>query len=267
MSARTAAPKGARAVAREGEGVPEVSRTTRIGVDIGGTFTDFVLHDEARGITHTGKRLTTPDQPSRAIVEGVQRLLAETGTAAEQIADIVHGTTLITNTVLERTGAKVGLLATEGFRDVLQMGKESRYDVDDLFMQPVPPLVDRGLRRGVPGRLRADGSEHAPLDEAAVAREVRALVEHEGIEALAIAFLHAYRNPAHERRAREIVLGLYPQLLVSLSSEVAPEIREYERTTTACVNAYVQPRVHGYLDRLAGDLAALGFGGNLYIML
>ncbi len=243
------------------------TRTTRIGVDIGGTFTDFVLHDEARGITHTGKRLTTPDQPSRAIIEGVQRLLAETSTRADQIADIVHGTTLITNTVLERTGAKVGLLATAGFRDVLQMGKESRYDVDDLFMQPVPPLVPRGLRRGIGGRLRADGAEHAPLDEATVAREVRALVEDEGIEALAIAFLHAYRNPAHERRARAIVQGLYPQLLLSLSSEVAPEIREYERTTTACVNAYVQPRVHGYLDRLAGDLAALGFGGNLYIML
>ncbi|GAA5231629.1 hydantoinase/oxoprolinase family protein [Verticiella sediminum] len=242
-------------------------RTTRIGVDIGGTFTDFVLHDEARGITRTGKRPTTPEQPSRAIVEGIERLLAETGTSAGQIADIVHGTTLITNTVLERTGAKVGLLATAGLRDVLEMGRESRYDVDDLFMQPVPVLVARQLRRGIGGRLRADGGEQEPLDEQAVAREVRALVEDHGIEALAIAFMHAYRNPAHERRAREIVHALYPDLLVSLSCEVAPEIREYERTTTACVNAYVQPRVHGYLERLGGDLAALGFEGNLYIML
>lgn len=242
-------------------------RTTRIGIDVGGTFTDFVLHDETRGITHTGKRLTTPDQPSRAIVEGVLRLLSETGTQASQIGDIVHGTTLITNTVLERTGAKVGLLSTAGFRDVLEMGRESRYDVDDLFMRPVPPLVPRGLRRGIAGRLRADGSEDVPLDEAAVAREVDAMVEREGIEALAIAFLHAYRNPRHEQRAREVVHKRHPRLLVSLSCEVAPEIREYERTTTACVNAYVQPRVHGYLDRLAGDLQALGFDGSLYIML
>jgi len=244
-----------------------MTKTTRIGVDIGGTFTDFVLHDEARGITRTGKRLTTPAQPSQAIVEGIERLLAETGTRAGQIASIVHGTTLITNTVLERTGAKVGLLATEGFRDVLEMGRESRYDVDDLFLQPAPLIVPRSLRLGVGGRLLADGSERTPLDEEGVARSVRTLVEEHRIEALAIAFFHAYRNPAHERRARQIVHGLYPGLLVSLSAEVAPEIREFERTTTACVNAYVQPRVHGYLDRLGADLAALGFEGDLRIML
>lgn len=244
-----------------------MTKTTRIGVDIGGTFTDFVLHDEARGITRTGKRLTTPAQPSQAIVEGIERLLDETGTRAGQIASIVHGTTLITNTVLERTGAKVGLLATEGFRDVLEMGRESRYDVDDLFLQPAPLIVPRSLRLAVGGRLLADGSERTPLDEEGVARAVRALVEEHRIEALAIAFFHAYRNPAHERRARQIVHGLYPGLLVSLSAEVAPEIREFERTTTACVNAYVQPRVHGYLDRLGADLAALGFEGDLRIML
>ena len=229
-----------------------MTKTTRIGVDIGGTFTDFVLHDEARGITRTGKRLTTPAQPSQAIVEGIERLLAETGTRAGQIASIVHGTTLITNTVLERTGAKVGLLATEGFRDVLEMGRESRYDVDDLFLQPAPLIVPRSLRLGVGGRLLADGSERTPLDEEGVARSVRTLVEEHRIEALAIAFFHAYRNPAHERRARQIVHGLYPGLLVSLSAEVAPEIREFERTTTACVNAYVQPRVHGYLAGVGG---------------
>jgi N-methylhydantoinase A len=244
-----------------------MTRTTRIGVDIGGTFTDFVLHDEARGITRTGKRLTTPEAPSRAIVDGIARLLEETGTRAEQIASIVHGTTLITNTVLERTGARIGLLATEGFRDVLEMGRESRYDVDDLFLQAGPVLVPRQRRLGIPGRLLADGSEETPLDEAAVAHAVRRLVEEEGIEALAIAFFHAYRNPSHEQRARLVVQELYPQLLVSLSAEVAPEIREYDRTTTACVNAYVQPRVHGYLARLESDLAALGFRGDLTIML
>ncbi|GAA4338390.1 hypothetical protein GCM10023144_35380 [Pigmentiphaga soli] len=244
-----------------------MKKTTRIGVDIGGTFTDFVLHDQTRGITRTGKRLTTPEQPSRAIIEGVARLLDETGTQAGQIASIVHGTTLVTNTVLERTGAKVGLLATEGLRDVLEMGRESRYDTNDLFLQPVPVLVPRPLRRGIGGRLRADGSEDRPLDEAAVAQAVADLVEGQGIESLAIAFMNAYRNPAHERRALEIVRALYPDLLVSLSADVAPEIREFERTVTACVNAYVQPRVHGYLDRLGTDLAALGFDGDLYIML
>lgn len=242
-------------------------KTARIGVDIGGTFTDFVLHDEARGITRTGKRLTTPDDPSRAIIEGVQRLLEETGTVASQLHSIVHGTTLITNTVLERTGAKVGLIATQGFADTLEMGRETRYDVDDLFQQPVPVIVPRNLRRGVPGRIMANGEEREPLDERELIAQVTDLVENEGIEALAIAFMNAYRNAAHEQRALAIVKAAFPGLLVTISSAVAPEIREYERTNTACVNAYVQPRVHGYLDRLTDELGALGFDGDLSIML
>lgn len=244
-----------------------MQKTARVGVDIGGTFTDFVFHDEVRGITRTGKRLTTPDDPGRAIIEGLERLLAETGTSAAQIQTIVHGTTLITNTVLERTGARVGLLTTDGFRDVIQMGSESRYDVDDLFLEPVEPIVPRNRRIGVCGRMRADGSEHAPLDEDAVARAVTSLVETHHIEALAISFMHSYRNAAHERRALDIVRDRYPDLFVTLSSSVAAEIREYPRTTTACVNAYVQPRVHGYLDRLSEALASIGFAGDLYIML
>lgn len=244
-----------------------MEKTARIGVDIGGTFTDFVFHDEARGITRTGKRLTTPDEPGRAIIEGVRRLLDETGSQAAQIHSIVHGTTLITNTVLERTGAKVGLIATAGFIDTLEMGRETRYDVDDLFQPAVPVIVPRNLRRGVEGRMRADGMESEPLDIASIEREVRSLVEVEKIEALAIAFMNAYRNPAHELQARAAIHRLYPDLLVTLSSAVAPEIREYERTNTACVNAYVQPRVHGYLDRLVDELADLGFSGDLSIML
>lgn len=244
-----------------------MKKTTRIGVDIGGTFTDFVLYDEARALTRTGKRLTTPEAPSRAIIEGVLRLLEETGTSAAQIHSIVHGTTLITNTLLERTGADIGLITNEGFRDVLEMGSEIRYDVDDLYLAPVPVLVPRTRRIGVAGRIMADASEHAPLDEAGVAEAARRLVEEHGIAALAIAFLHSYANPAHELRAREIVRALYPDLLVTLSAEVAPEIREYQRANTACVNAYVQPGVHGYLDRLEQDLAQIGFTGELYIML
>ncbi|QBY56197.1 hydantoinase/oxoprolinase family protein [Cupriavidus oxalaticus] len=244
-----------------------MNKTTRIGVDIGGTFTDFVLHDEARGLTWTGKRLTTPEAPSRAILEGIERLMSETGTTLGQIHSIVHGTTLITNTVLERTGSRVGLLTTDGFRDVLEMGREIRFDVDDLYARPAPVIVQRPLRLGIPGRIRADGSEHQPLDEEAVRIAIRELVERQNIEALAIGFLHSYVNPAHEFRAREIVSEMYPHLRVTLSAEVAPEIREYERITTACVNAYVQPRVHAYLDSLERDLGRIGFDGQLYIML
>ena len=242
-------------------------RTARIGVDIGGTFTDFVFHDEARGITRTGKRLTTPDDPGRAIIEGVKRLLDETGSSAAQIGSIVHGTTLITNTVLERTGAKVGLIATAGFSDTIEMGHETRYDVDNLFQPGVPVIVPRDLRREVAGRLLADGTERVPLDVAALERELDDLVRNQGIDALAIAFINAYRNPSHERQALEVARQRYPELPVTISSAVAPEIREYERTNTACVNAYVQPIVHGYLERLEEELAALGFAGNLSVML
>jgi N-methylhydantoinase A len=244
-----------------------MDKTARIGVDIGGTFTDFVFHDQRRGITRTGKRLTTPDNPSRAIVEGVLRLLDETGTAISQVGQIVHGTTLITNTVLERTGARIGLLTTRGFRDVLEMGREIRYDTNDLFMPPVPVLVPRQLRLEVGGRLLADGREREPLDENAVAEAFAWLVEEGRVEAVAIAFLHAWRNPEHEQRALRVARQRYPHLLISLSSQVAPEIREYERTVTTCVNAYVQPRVHGYLDRLQHDLRAIGYDGALQIML
>ncbi|QIG78773.1 hydantoinase/oxoprolinase family protein [Stakelama tenebrarum] len=241
-------------------------RTARIGVDIGGTFTDLVLHDEARGITHTGKRLTTPEAPSRAIIEGIGRLLAETGTEPEQISAIVHGTTLVTNTVLERTGARVGLIATDGLTDQIEMGRETRYDTDNLFQPAVPVIVPRDLRRGVIERILADGTVHTPLDVAMLEAQLRSLVD-AGVEALAIAFMNAYRNPEHELRAKAVAERLFPNLPVTISSAVAPEIREYERTNTACVNAYVQPRVRGYLDRLTEELAAMGFAGDLSIML
>jgi N-methylhydantoinase A len=242
-------------------------RTARIGVDVGGTFTDLVLHDEARGLTAIGKLLTTPEAPNRAVVEGIRQLLADTNTAAGQVGSVVHGTTLITNTVLERTGATVGLITTDGFRDILEMGREIRYDVEDLHARPAPVLVPRHLRHGVAGRMRADGTEHAPLDEQAVVKAARSLADGNGVEALAIAFLHSYANLAHEIRARELVREVFPDLLITLSAEVAPEIGEYERTSTACVNAYVQPVVHGYLGQLERDLDEIGFTGSLSIML
>ncbi len=245
----------------------ETAKPTRVGVDIGGTFTDLVLHDETRALTWTGKRLTTPEQPSRAVIEGLRRILEETGTPIGRVGSLVHGTTLITNTLLERTGARVGLLTTEGFRDTLEMGREIRYDVEDLHARPAPVLVPRHLRYGVGGRMTADGTEHAPLDEEAVVKAARALVLDHGIESLAIAFLHSYADPAHELRARELVQEAFPELLITLSCEVAPEIREYQRTSTACANAYVQPGVYAYLDGLEGELAGIGFTGRLSVIL
>jgi N-methylhydantoinase A len=244
-----------------------VKATSRIGVDIGGTFTDFVFHDEVRGIIRTGKRPTTSDQPSVAIIEGILRLLEETGTQPGQINSIIHGTTLVTNTVLERTGARVGLIATEGLTDTLEMRRETRYDVDDLRQRPAEEIVPRNLRRGVAGRITATGEELTPFDEAGFLRELDHLVRTAGIESLAIALMNSYRRPDHERRARDLARARYPDLLVTISSEVAPVIREYERTNTACVNAYVQPRVHGYLNRLMQDLEGIGFSGKLSIML
>ena len=242
-------------------------RTIRIGVDVGGTFTDFVLHDPRRDLVHTGKLLTTPDDPSEAIVNGIARLLKEKEIAASELHSIVHGTTLVTNTVIERTGATVGLITTEGFRDVIEIGRETRYDLYDLFLEAPPTLVPRHRRREVRERMDFEGLVLMPLDETAVATIVREMVERDGVEAVAVSFLHAYRNPAHERRAAEIIRTLYPDLPLTLSSEVAPEIREYERTSTACANAYVQPLMRRYLNRLEARLTEIGFAGRLYVML
>jgi N-methylhydantoinase A len=243
-----------------------VRRTTRIGVDVGGTFTDLVLHDDERGLTWTGKRPTTIEDPSRGIVEGITRLLADTDTDIDQVQGIVHGTTLITNAVLERTGATVGLITTDGFRDILEMGREIRYDVANLYARPAPVIVPRHLRHGVPGRLRADGTQHTPLDEEAIVKVARSLVDESGAETLVIAFLNSHTNPAHERRARDLLHYQFPDLLITLSAEVAPEIGEYERSNTACLNAYVQPLVHRYLDQLDRELKRTGFTGQLSIM-
>jgi N-methylhydantoinase A len=242
-------------------------RSIRIGVDVGGTFTDLVLHDPLHDLVHTGKLLTTPDDPSEAIVNGIERLLREKKLSAQHVHSIVHGTTLVTNTVIERTGATVGLLTTEGFRDVIEIGRETRYDLYDLFLEAPPTLVPRHRRREIKERIDVDGQVLVPLDEAAVAATARELVERDKAEAIAISFLHAYRNPAHEQRAAAIIRDLYPDLPLTLSSQVAPEIREFERTSTACANAYVQPLMRNYLDRLEARLAAIGFGGRLYVML
>ena len=247
--------------------MPAKTRTARIGVDVGGTFTDFVLHDPASDLVHVGKLLTTPDDPSAAIIAGISRICKETGLRPSDLHSVVHGTTLITNTVIERTGATVGLLTTDGFRDSIEIGRETRYDLYDLFLEMPPTLVPRHRRLEIAERIDRDGNVLLKLDEDAVASAARQLVECDGCEALAIGFMHSYRSPAHERRAGEIVRRLYPSLPLSLSADVAPEIREYERTSTACANAYVQPLMQRYLDRLEAELGMLGFLGHLYVML
>ena len=238
----------------------------RVGVDVGGTFTDFVLVDERRGLIFTGKRLTTPDDPSVAITDGLERLVGEAETEIGRIHGVVHGTTLVANTIIERTGAKVGLITTRGFRDVLEMGRETRYDLYDLFLERPPTLVPRYLRREIGERIGPEGDVLLPFD----ANEFRAVAQglvDEGVEAIAVAFMHAYRNDVHERLAKDILAEAFADIHVTLSSEVAPEIREFERTSTACANAYVQPLMQRYLSRLDDKLKQMGFTGNLFVML
>ena len=214
-----------------------MEKRIRIGVDVGGTFTDFVLVDEDRDLIYTGKQLTTPDDPSVAIMEGVARILKEAGTGASAVHSIVHGMTLVTNTIIERTGAKVGLITTEGMRDTLEMGKEIRYDLYDLFLELPPALVPRRLRRVVRERMASDGEVLTPFDANGFRTEVRDLIEVEKVEAIAVCFMHSYRNPDHERQAKTILVEEFPAIPYTISSEVAPEIREFERASTACANA------------------------------
>ena len=245
----------------------DAGRRWRVGFDIGGTFTDFVLLDRHDGRIHLHKRLTSSDDPSRSAMLGLEELMELASITLSDVHDIVHGTTLVTNTVIERTGAVVGLMTTQGFRDVIEVGRETRYDLYDLFIDAPPSLVPRHRRLEVPERIDVDGAVLLPLDEAAVLHTARRLVEEEGAEAIAISFLHAYRNPGHERRAAEIIREHWPALALTLSSQVAPEIREFERTSTACANAYVQPLMRRYLNRLEERLAEIGFEGQLYVML
>ncbi len=243
-----------------------MSTSIRLGVDVGGTFTDFVLVDGIRDRIYTGKRLTTAGDPSDAILDGTQRLLGETSVVINQIASVIHGTTLVANTVIERNGAKVGLITTSGFRDSIAMARELRYDLYDLFLELPQPLVPRHLRMEVDERLDASGTVLRPLDETQLRQAVARLVA-ERVEAIAICFLHAYRNDVHERRARAIVQDMARDLPVCISSEVAPEIREFERSSTTIANAYVQPLMQGYLGRLDRRLKDLGLAGNLHVML
>ncbi len=237
----------------------------RIGFDIGGTFTDFILYDLSQGHVTLHKRLTTPHDPSEAALLGLQELVAMRQIALSDVHEIIHGTTLVTNAVIERQGAPLGLISTAGFRDILEMGTEQRYDIYDLFLRFPAPLVPRHLRLEVTERMDALGRVITPLDPKTVVQAARNLVG-AGCQAIAVSLLHAYANPAHERAVAALIRQEFPQVEVSLSSDVVAEMGEYARTVTTCANAYVQPLMAGYLGRLQSALRACGFLGELRLM-
>lgn len=237
----------------------------RIGVDIGGTFTDLVMVDTRTGRLCKEKVLTTPHDPSEGVLTGVRLVMANAGVAAREIEHVIHGTTLVANALIERKGVPTALLTTEGFRDVLQIGREWRYDIYDLFIPPVEPLVPRHLRFEVPERIGPDGAAVLPLDADAL-DAVALRIAATGVEAVAVSFLHAFRAPAHEARAKAVLESVMPGVTVCTSSEVMPEIGEYERTATTVCNAYVQPLFRRYVSALMEGLRRLGIERDLYLM-
>jgi N-methylhydantoinase A len=241
-----------------------MTATTRLAVDIGGTFTDLVLALPDRTVSL--KLLTTANAPDQAVIEGARAILAEAGVAASALDLVIHGTTLATNALIERKGAKTALITTQGFRDSLEIAYEHRFEQYDLYMERPEPLVSRDLRLEVPERLAADGAVLLELDEAALDALVPVL-RARGIEAVAISFLHSYINPAHEERARARIAAALPDVAITISSEVCREIREYERTSTAIANAYVLPLMGRYIARMQDGLRGLGAACPLLMMM
>ena len=238
----------------------------RLGVDVGGTFTDFVAFDPESGSFSVGKTLTTPQDLALGIIQGTRETAERSGFAVSDIFQVTYGTTLVANLLLERKGVRVGLIATEGFRDVLETGTEQRYDMYDLTARRAEPLVPRYLRKTIAERMSWDGQVLAPLDPASLDPIVSTFEEY-GVETIAVALMHSYRNPSHERTIRDYLRNRYPQYGVSLSSEVAPEVREYPRTSTTVANAYVDPPLRKHLSEMERGLRSLGFGGVVYMML
>ncbi|HET9247302.1 MAG TPA: hydantoinase/oxoprolinase family protein, partial [Xanthobacteraceae bacterium] len=239
------------------------SPTIRLGVDIGGTFTDVALEIGERRFT--GKILTTPHAPEEGVVAALRSVTAEAGVEPGQVGVIIHGTTLATNALIERKGARTALLTTEGFRDVVEIRHENRFEQYDVNIDLPPPLVPRRLRLPVRERVDAQGEVLVPLDEASVARAIEALAAQQ-VEAVAVGLLHSFTNPDHERRVGDAITRRLPQVSVTLSCEVSPEMREYERFSTACANAYLQPLIGRYLAKLDRELLRAGFRCPLLLM-
>ncbi len=244
----------------------ETDRFYRLGCDIGGTFTDFVLLNDKTGQISIYKCLTTPDDPSDALEQGIWELERRNRGFVKSLDELIHGTTLVINSIIERKGAITGLITTKGFRDVLELGREIRYAPYDIFAEFPKPLVPRRFRLEVDERIRSDGTVLKPLKPVDAENAVRNLLEM-GIESIAVCLLNSFENPVHEFMIKEIIQEIAPDISVSLSYEVLPQIREYERTSTTVTNAYVKPLTGRYLSKLAERLSAIGFNGNLFIML
>jgi len=241
-------------------------KTYRLGVDIGGTFTDFALVDEVTGEVQTEKMLTSAAAPEQTVFNGVDKLSNNIPSMLSQTSQVIHATTLITNVILERKGAKTGLLTTLGFRDVLEIAREVRYDIYDMFIRIPEPMVPRSRRLEICERILADGKILKPLKEKDV-HDAASVLGNMGVTAVAISFLHSYRNDIHEKRAAEIIREKMPGVVVSLSHEVHPEPKEYERTSTTVIDAYVKGVAEGYLDQLLIGLNSRDYKKQLFIML
>ncbi len=243
-----------------------VDQVYRLGCDIGGTFTDFVLLNDRTGEIKIYKCLTTPKDPSDAVEHGIREMEKKTPGFVERMDEVIHGTTLVINSIIERKGAKTGLITTKGFRDVLEIGRGIRYAPYDVFAEFPAPLIRRRLRFEVDERIRSDGSVLKPLDPKEARQVVRTLLQM-GVESIAVCLLNSFENPTHELMLKEIIEKEAPGVSVSISYRVLPQIKEYERTSTTVTNAYVKPLTGRYLARLAGRLDAIGFKGKLFIML
>jgi N-methylhydantoinase A len=241
-------------------------KTLKVGVDIGGTFTDLILVDPHTGRFVISKTLTTPQDPSQAIETALMDASVQAGNSIREIGTIVHGTTLVTNALIERKGDRTALITTEGFRDSIEIGRENRYDLYDLMIELPKPVVPRYLRFGVPERTLATGEIFTPIDIRYVERLTHELAANH-VVAIAVTFLNSFANPATEQQAREAILRVAPTMRVSISSEVSPTIREFERTSTTIANVYVQARVEKYLRELQQRLEALTFHGSFLMML
>jgi N-methylhydantoinase A len=240
-----------------------MAATARLGVDIGGTFTDVVL--EAGGKTFSTKVLTTYAAPENAIIDGIHQVCKKSGIAPSDIGQMIHGTTLATNALIERRGAKTALITTEGFRDVIEMRTESRFEQYDLNLTLPEPLLPRQMRYTVPGRIDALGAELIPLTRADIEPVVEKIAA-AGYESIAIGLIHSYLNPDHERLVAQVVAEKMPDAMVSISCEVSPQMREYERFNTVVANAYIKPLMKSYLSRLEDHLKAEGVSCNIFLM-
>ena len=236
-----------------------------LGIDIGGTFTDLVLFDRDRGVQHNMKTLTTPEEPEKAVIEGTRQMIAKVGINSADINRVVHATTLFTNAMIERKGALTGLITTAGFRDVLEVGRERKFELYDIFIEMPEALVPRTLRFEAIERISPTGAVETPLDKTSLKVACDKLVA-EGVTSVAISFLHSYANPAHELEAAEFIQENYPDIFVTTSFEVAPEIRQYQRSSTTVANAYVKPLAVAYLGRLEAQLGEMGVNAPLFLM-